>query len=152
MLRKAYIYLFILWGIIIFFSKLAGAYDFEVINLNELSLDYKNYSLLNPNSRNMLIYPDPPKESLNLTLKTDLFKLGYWDSTVESLTTSDQYRSVGLETRLGIRLTNNAEVGVYHHSQHDLDRAHSFMSAFPEEDAFELKIYLYRAKTREALF
>lgn len=119
---------------------------FKLIELREAYIDYRNYAALNPNGRDMLIYPEPPKEGINLTLNTNIFKVFYWDSTIESSTTQGQYRSVGLETRLGVNLTEHLRFGFYHHSQHVLDRGHSYMDKFPVSDAVEIRFYLFRPK------
>lgn len=126
--------------------------DFKVFNLNELSIDYKNYKMVNPNSRNMLIYPEHPKEAINVNVNIDLLKYCYWDSIIESLTTEAQYKSIGLQTRTGCRIFNSIELGVYHHSQHILDGKSTYMWRFPEEDAVQLKIYLYKQEKRESIF
>jgi hypothetical protein len=129
------------------------AADLHVLDLSELSIDYKNFQMVNPNAHSVMTYPDPPKESVNLNLKTNLLIVGYWDSTVESWTTDSQYRAVGLETRIGVRLTDYVDLGLYHHSQHVLDRAEQLpMGHFPVEDAVEIKIYLYKAKDRPSIF
>jgi len=121
--------------------------DFHIVNLNELSLDYKNYHVVNPNAHNMLIWPNVPKEGVNVGIKLDLFKYLYWDSTIESLTDDAQYASIGLETRLGVRVSDSLELGFYHHSQHVLDSQYTYMNGhFPEEDAVEVKLYLYKEK------
>jgi hypothetical protein len=74
-------------------------------------------------------------------------KFGYLDTNVEGWTTDAQYRGVGLEARIGVRPTDSIELGLYHHSQHQLDREQQLpMGHFPELDALELKIYFYRAQ------
>lgn len=129
------------------------ASDLHIIDLSELSIDYKNFKMVNPNGHDIMTYPDPPKESLNLNLKTDILSFGYWDSTVESWTTDAQFRGIGLETRIGVRLSDHLDLGLYHHSEHELDRNQQLhMGHFPEEDAVELKVYLYREKDRNSIF
>lgn len=124
----------------------------DVFELNELYIDYRHYKLVNPNSRNPLIYPEPPKEGINLGLKTDIMSYFYFDSEIQSLTTDGQYRSIGLDTRLGVRLSSNLELGFWHKSQHLLDKHHSYMDKFPSEDAVQIKYYLFQGKKRDGLF
>jgi hypothetical protein len=125
----------------------ADAMDLGIISLNELAVDYRNYAMVNPNGHEPMTFPDPPKESLNLEMKLDVLGAGYFDPTVESMTTDAQFRDVGLLLRLGIRITDNLEVGLIHHSQHQLDREQQLgMGHFPESDAFQVKLYLYRAQ------
>ncbi len=118
----------------------------DILELDSLYIDYKNFAIINDKNRNMLTYPEPAKEGINLGVDTTLLGFVYFNSVVESLTTDAQYRSVGLDTRLGIRLSPFMEFGYYHHSQHVLDRPHSYVPKFLVEDALELKIYLYKAR------
>lgn len=136
-----------------FVTKVARADDYHVIELNELSLDYRNFKMINANSHNMLIWPSPPKEAVNVNIKLDLFKYAYWNSIIESLTNDSKYASIGLDTRLGVRVTEYLEVGIYHHSQHVLDRSYDYMNGhFPEEDAVQIKLYLFKKDKNESLF
>lgn len=128
------------------------AYDYHLIDLNELSIQYDNYAALNDKARNALIYPDHPKEGINVNVNTTVARFGYVDSIIETLTNSGQYASIGLNIRLGLRVTDNLEFGIHHHSQHLLDRAHSYMDKFPSEDSVQLKLYLYREKNNGGMF
>lgn len=131
----------------------AQASDWNTFNLNELALNYRNYGLVNPNGRNLLIYPTHPKEGIDVGLKIDVVTYFYWDSDIESLTSGSKYESIGLQTRLGFRLTDYVQLGFWHHSQHNLERPHAFMTSFPSEDAFEVRLYIYRARgQRTSLF
>ena len=121
----------------------------EPIKLRSLGIDYRNYSIVNPNARNPLITPEPPKDGLDLNLQIDFMSYIYWDSTIHSVTTSAQYRGVGLETRLGINITDHLATGLYHHSQHVLDRNHSGMK-FPVEDAWEIRIKVFQAPEKRS--
>lgn len=117
-----------------------------LLDLRDMGIDYKNYAVVNPKARNSLIYPEAPKEGVNLLLNMDVLTFGYWDNTVETLTTDGQYRSIGLLTRLGVRVTRDVHVGYEHHSQHLIDRHHSYMHKFPVEDAVTLRIYLFQRR------
>jgi hypothetical protein len=122
---------------------LPKAHALEGLVLQELSIDYKNYSALNPKARNLLIYPEFPKEGINVGIKTTLFGVFYWDSTIESLTTSAQYRAIGLQTGFGLRF-KRVDIGAWHHSQHCIDRECTTLPKFPSEDAIHVKLYIYR--------
>ncbi len=140
----------VLTSIFILFEFGASA---DLIKLDSLYLDYKNFKLLNDKNRNLLTYPEPAKEGINLGLTTDVLSYGFWDSEVQSITTDAQYRSVALDTRLGLRLTREIEVGYAHKSQHLLDRPSYNMPKFPVEDSLEIKLYIYKTGNgREALF
>lgn len=68
--------------------------------------------------------------------------------TDEMLTGGGQFRLVGLQTRLGIRLSSYVDFGFYHFSQHLLDYQYP-MGGYPVQDAFEFKIYLMKRPKRE---
>lgn len=142
-------YISVCFGVVL--SKCAKADDWHVVDLSELSLTYRNYAVVNDKARNMLIYPEHPKEAINVGIKMDLLTYGYFDSTIESLTTGAKYQGIGLDTRLGLRVTNNLELGFWHHSQHNLDRNHGYMGKFPSEDAVEIRLYLFKAKGRAGI-
>jgi hypothetical protein len=132
--------------------ELLASSSYPAVELKELYIDYKNYSWVSDYSRNMLIYPESPKEAVNLGVEMDLFRVFYWNSEIQSLTTSSKYESVGLDTRLGLRLFESLEVGWFHKSQHVLDRKHSYMPKYPSEDAIQIKIFIYSDKNRRSLF
>jgi len=156
-MRKYIIRFIIFYSIVLIVGNVFLRYasaddDFHLVDLNELSIDYKNFNMVNPDSHNMLIWPNTPKEGINVGIKLDLLHYFYWDSVIESLTDDAQYASIGLDTRLGLRVSQYLEVGFYHHSQHVLDRAYTGMDGhFPEEDAVEVKIYLYRGSPRPSV-
>lgn len=124
----------------------------DLINLDELSLDYKNYGMVNDHQRDLLLAPEFPKEGINLNINTTFASYMFWNSSIESATTSSQYRAVGLETRIGVRLHDQLELMYYHHSQHVLDREEGNIGKFPSEDAVEIKLYFYRTKKYDTLF
>ncbi len=131
----------------------ADARDFHLVDLNELGINYRNYAMLNDKARVLLLGDEHPKEGINVLMKFDVLKYGYLDSQIESLTTNAQYRSIGLQLRLGMRVSDFVELGVFHHSQHVLDKASEGYAKFPVEDAVELRIYLYRSKeSRRGIF
>lgn len=126
--------------------------EFHIVDLNEVYLDYRNYSMVNPNARNLLIYPDTPKEAINVGIKLDLLKYMYIDNEIQSITTDAQYKGIGLDLRIGVRATSWLEVGLWHRSQHVLDGTQSFMGGnFPSEDAFNVKVYLFRKYKRDSV-
>lgn len=125
---------------------IGNAQAFELIKLDTLAIDYRNYAMVNPNGHEPVVYPDPPKEAINLEMNLDVVYAFYIDSTVESMTADSQFRDVGLLIRAGLRITDYLELGLIHHSQHELDRTQQLpMGHFPESDAVQLKLYIYRA-------
>lgn len=145
-LRWTYLILFLFLSfVILLFSTQSKAFD--LVELDSLAIDYKNYKMLSATQRDLLIYPESPYEGLNVEINSSLlFDLMYFNSVIEGLTTSSQYRGIGLQERLGFRVFDLFEIGWYHHSQHVLDREIQSIPTFPAEDAIELKLYLYRRK------
>jgi hypothetical protein len=141
----------ILISLFFLMSSVCKAEDFHIIDLEELFVDYKNYGVINEKQRHLLIYPESPKEGLNLNVNTSLVTYGYFNSVIESLTTSGQYRGIGLQISLGIRIFKFLDVGFYHHSQHVLDREITTLPKFPTEDALQIKLYLYRKNSSDSI-
>ncbi len=126
----------------VLFAYLAKA---DFLELQEVSIDYKNFRMINPGGRNPLTYPEAPKEGLDFKVNTNLFwGWAFVEATVESLTTVEQFREVGLSRRLGVHLGKYADLSLYHLSEHALDRGFQIPGGFPEEDAVELKVWIYR--------
>lgn len=138
--------LLIIWSKLLVSTTNAG--EFKILDLNELSLDFKFYQ---SGSRNLLIYPDVPKEGMNIDIKIDVLKFMYLDSQILTLTSGNQFKGAGLETRFGMRVTPWLETGIWHRSAHVLDGTHSFMP-YPTEDSLQVKIYLFRKQQRESMF
>lgn len=124
----------------------------QLLELNEASIDYRSYQALGMGSRNLLIFPDTPKEGININLNIDVLRFCFWDNEIQSLTTGAQFKSIGLESRIGMRVTSWLEFGLWHRSQHVLDGVGSFDFNYPTEDSLQFKIYLYRKPNREPAF
>jgi hypothetical protein len=126
--------------------------DLKLVELNEMYLDYRSYSTISSNQRNLLLYPEVPKEMINVGFNTDLAKYGYWNNEIQSLTTGQAFKSVGLDSRLGVRITNWLEVGLWHRSLHILEGVYSNMDGrYPNENALQIKIFLYRKPAGKSL-
>jgi len=124
-----------------------------VLGLDELSLDYRNHAMMNPNQRDALLFPESPKEAINLNVKTNIMQVFGWDSQIQTLTTDSQYRAIGLQTSLVLRVSQSFEIGFWHQSNHLIDRQSATLPRFPSQDALSVKLYLYRAAPgRESLF
>jgi hypothetical protein len=132
------------------FSTEAKADFFE---LSEVYLNYQNYALVNSGQKSLLVYPESPKEAININLNMNLF-YGYMyaQSNIETYTTSAQFRSVGLQERIGFYLTDSIEIGFNHHSQHTLDRSIPYMNGFPSEDCVEFRLYLFKRNSHNSIF
>jgi hypothetical protein len=130
----------LLLGLIVY-PRLSSGSEFKLIELSELSINYHNY--VHP-GRSLILNPEPMKEALNVFIKTDLFKYGFMDTKIMSLTTPSQYRTIALDLTLGIRIGTHFEVFYNHMSQHLLDRPHSTYDWFPVNDSIGINIFLYR--------
>lgn len=97
--------------------------------------------------------------NISLNLNTTVLQYIYWDSVVHGTTDSylstnseGQFRSIGLQMRLGLQLTDNVQIGYVHHSQHVLD-TNNALGPFPREDGVQLNIRVFSSKTsREGIF
>jgi hypothetical protein len=134
----------------LYLSSSAQADFFE---LSEVYLNYRNYGLINSSQKSLLVYPESPKEAINVNLNMNLFYgYVYAQSNIETYTTSAQFRSIGLQERIGFYLTNNIEIGFNHRSQHTIDRAIPYMNGFPSEDCLEFRLYLYKNNNQKSIF
>lgn len=133
--------------LLLLLSTQALAKDYKLIELDSLFIDYKKFDSSN---RDPYFYNSTKYEELSINVTTDIAGFIYWDSMVHGDTNHSKYEEVGLETRLGIRLTQSIEVGYYHHSRHLLDDTFPYQG-FAVDDAFQIKIYLYNNTKRKAL-
>lgn len=116
--------------------------------LRDVSLEYKSffdggsYPLITDNGLNRV-----QDKEMQLNLNFDLLSYLYWDNVVHASTDRDpatgssQFRLVGWQFGLGVRLTEWLKVGYYHHSQHLLDATLPWR--FPVQDALHLQIKVY---------
>jgi hypothetical protein len=116
----------------------------RLIKLEELSVNYKKF---HPSARHPLFYDSTPKEALFLTQKTTVAKYFFFDSTVQSMTNNAQYYMVGLNLKLGVRLSSYLDFQYEHLSQHILDDRYPHKK-FPVEDSWGINLYLYRADNK----
>lgn len=135
------------------------AFGFDVVSLDKVVIDYKTYL---PGSRDPLINSNgllnkAPGQSLNLSLNTTLLKYAYFNGTVHSTTDIDlstnsgQFRVVGLEAELGIRLTPFLNLYYYHYSQHLLDTTYQFGGS-PVLDGVGVSIILFSKEKHDSIF
>lgn len=145
-LLKIFSFLFILCLL----NTEAYGYDFNVLDLNEVTIDYNRFK---DGGRDYFVYPDPPKEKIDLNFNLAAINgYLYWNNGIEAYTTSDQYRSVGLELSIGVHVTESLDIGFYHHSAHTLDEPNTLIPSYLEEDALNIKVYLYKGKNKNSIF
>lgn len=122
------------------------ASEFKLLELQDASVHYRRYK---DGGRDAVVYPETPKDGLLVNLDMDVLRYLYWNNTVGSIATENQYRAVWLNSKVGIRLTDLVSVQMNHKSTHVLDREHSYMSGFPVEDSVDLILTL-RAREGKA--
>jgi hypothetical protein len=135
----------------------ADSDDFHILELKEVYVDYLSFF---KGGRDPLITQNGLRDKhldkeLNLNLNMNLFKYGYFNSMIHSMTDKDsadhgQFRLVGLKFETGIRLTNWIEVGYHHFSQHLLD--YNSPNAFPVQDAVQIRLFLLRTDKINSIF
>lgn len=148
----------ILVSLLLLFTTAAYTYDDSMFELEEIRIDYMQFR---PGSRDPLINQLPNRELgnlLDLNITTSLFKYGYWKSLVHSYTDQyadshsfGQYRVIGLNMEVGVRLTSFLDVFAWHYSQHTLDNV-SYPGGFPVQDAYGIHIYLLDKNKHNTIF
>ena len=108
----------------------------SIVSVTSLTIDYKSYlgSSYQPLVAN-------PHNGLDLALMTNITPYVYWGSSVFSMTDNSQYRSVGLNLLLGLRIIPLLDVYFEHQSEHELD-ANNPLPRFPEYDTIGVKLKL----------
>lgn len=122
---------------------------------------YINYKQFTPGGTSYLItnngIPDRSLDKgISIHFDTTFLSYLYWNNIIHAGTDknsagSGQFRTVGWNFQLGVRLARWLDFQYEHHSQHILD--HNGPNHFPVEDSFGINVYLYRTKgVRESLF
>lgn len=129
----------------------------DIIDLKELSISYKSFD---KHGSDPLITQNIPNrglgEGLDLTLNTTVLKYLYWDNLIHTTTDvvlpagKGQFRLIGWQIRLGAQLSDNLQIGYYHHSQHLLDTI--YPDHFPLQDALEIKFTLHKDNKYDSIF
>lgn len=114
--------------------------------ITEASLQYQSFA-----RPNFAPYFDRHmQDRLTLRLNTDLFSGLFFDNRVHGTTDDTQYKWVGWNFQVGVRLMPEFSVQYEHHSQHMLDAG---MGAhFPVEDSVGFTWSIVPAKRRGTLF
>ena len=142
--------------LIMCFSTLVNA---DVFELRELYLLHKKFG---DGSRNPLIDDNGLENreldrEVSLIWNMDILEYGYFDNKILSYVDrfkdsgeSDQFRLVGWNLQLGIRLTGWLWVEYDHFSKHQLDN--EAPGKFPVEDAFGIRVYFYKKDYKDGIF
>ena len=136
------------------------AFAWKLIELQEASVDYKYFT---PKGRDPLITGNGLKNKelgneLNLNVNTDFLKYFYFNNLVHSMTDRDatthtggQFRVVGLNMVVGVRVAPFLYLYYDHFSKHVLDH-HNVNDSFPVKDSFAFKLFLYGKDKKESIF
>ena len=143
--------------IILLFPITSQARTFKLFEVNEINLEHKIFL---PGSRYPLItnngLGNNLEKELNLNLNIDVLKYGYFNNHIHSMTDISpganygQFRLIGWNFHIGIRLTNFLNIEYEHFSQHLLDA--QFPYDFPLQNSVNIKLFLYKKeKCKECL-
>lgn len=121
--------------------------NFKILDLEQVRVGYKNFIF----ARDPMFWDSTPKEQININIETSLMKYGFWNSFVHGTTDESQYKRIGLQMELGVRISNSLEVSYKHHSQHMLDCTYPYQR-FPVEDSVGVYLYLFRKDKKESIF
>lgn len=131
----------------------------DVFQLDDLSIHYTTF--FQGSQDPLLMQSNLPDrqldKQLDLHLDTSIFQNVYWKNTIHSFTdntigtNSGQFRAVGLNLKIGVKLFDWLDVGYTHFSEHLLDATYQYGS-FPRQDGAEVIIYLINNKRRDSLF
>ncbi len=118
----------------------------EILDLDDVSIDYKAFS-----GKTRTPYLQIPgledhslQNELNLNVNMTLVDHFYFDNTIHSLNDGN-YRLIGWNWRFGLHITEWIDFGWYHFSEHYTDFISPY--GFPLQNAWQLKIYLYKKRT-----
>ena len=140
------------------FLCLAAKAD-SYVELDEVSISYKHFfdgghdPLI---TQNGLDAKSLDKE-VSLVLNTDIFGYLYWKNTVVAMTDRGtngdrgQFRLVGLNYKVGVRVTRDFNVQVEHFSKHLLDAQYAY-GHFPLQNSIGFVWYLHGAPRKEGMF
>lgn len=128
----------LMWGLLLL-STAAGADDYGV-HLDEATVDYAQFQsgARIPELPNT----DVPKERLDVGINLGFLKYGYFNNTIHSLTSQDQFRLISWEYQAGVHVGSIADVYLEHRSEHLLDEQGT--SRFPVQNLYGVKFYIYR--------
>lgn len=137
MLRVLVIRLAILVGVVCALL-LAATAKADVWQLEELSLDYAKYK---SDTRDAMLYPIVPTDRLDLRVNTTILQYGFFDSLVHSETAQTQFREVGWQYRVGVRV-GRLELYGEHYSQHFLDMQGP--TGYPVQNLLGVKFNIFK--------
>lgn len=123
--------------------QVKAADDWRLLDPKETSLEVKQFL---PGGRDPLLTDgEKPNKEFDANFNTDVLKYGYWNNRIWGLEDQGQFRAVGWNWSLGVRLSRYLDVGYEHFSRHMLDRdTPPSWGGYPLSDSVNIKVYLYR--------
>ena len=118
-----------------------GSMD-EPVKLTKVELKWRNYT---SDGRDSLIYPHVHRESVELSLDTDVLRYFYFDSSVLGIQDETQYRGISFTSHIGFRFFPWLRIEFEHNSQHVLDGQVETLPRFPVYDSVTAIFTIYRA-------
>jgi hypothetical protein len=110
----------------------------NAVELTDVSIQYQKFF-----DNNYSPYLNGPQnEKLTLLVNTDLLPAVFWNNKIIGITDDTQYRHIGWNFQLGLRVTPIFSVQYEHFSQHALDRVTPLGGHFPVEDSLGLTLHL----------
>lgn len=123
----------------------------DIISLDAVDVTYQRFN--EDGIEPMITYDGLNRKlgsSLGLQLDTTVFSYFYANFNVASMRDYypegdyGQYRTIGLQARLGMRLTEWLDIGYYHYSRHLMDTPEPDGQSYQQTDALEITIHLYK--------
>jgi hypothetical protein len=121
-----------------------NAWTGQMIEARELSLTYRKF---HDSSRHPLLYRTKPDSGIDLDVNMDIARYFFWDNKIHALMDQHQYRLVGWNFKVGLRVFQSLEVQYEHHSQHLLEDRYPY-APYPLEDSIGFKLILFRKDVR----
>ena len=143
---KAFFITFIITLVLLFFSTKVFASDIDGFKLDEASINYKRFI---GETRNPLFLHSKQKEEINVNLNTTLLNVFFFNNKIHSMTDENQYKIIGLNLFLGVRLFESLDFQVEHFSKHLLDERYAPQD-FPVENSVGFVWYLHRDQGKKA--
>lgn len=135
-------------GTLLFLAVVMQCSEANAMELTDAGVKYQRFF-----DNNYTPYLDgAQREKLTLILDVDLLPTVYWWNRIEGVTDETQYRHIGWNFGLGLRLTPALSIGYEHHSQHALDRATPLGAHFPVEDSVGFTWHFILPKSGKSLF
>lgn len=145
-------------GFLLSILSVQSCQAWELLEVKRVDLTYINFF---PGGRDPLVTANglPDRQlgkAVGLNLDIDVAEFVYFNNWVHTatdehiITHSGQFRSVGWQSELGVRITQQVEIFFQHHSQHVLDTFHQTMG-FPVQDGIGFRLKLI-SKPRGSIF